>query len=188
MIHTERSCFSWDSATKCIDERYTNTRTKVFLIKDHNLKGTSVDEFLKPYAAHNIVIIPTSINEHYIRVCVIDDDCNEVHIAVDDHTKKFKHYTWSKMVKTTDDWCPSYENDMVEGKVFITPPPYSKNIAVRFCYWGNDDLGMEKDHYFPDTKEGYKEALKKYKEFKEQLNNATVITFDALKADGFFSA
>lgn len=72
-----------------------------------------------------------------------------------------------KYVKTTDDWCPNYDNDTV--KVFLfnhkmgCNDKYNWNF-VKICATGNDDFCLEMD--FQGTEE---ENDLKFKEWKENI-------------------
>ena len=53
--------------------------------------------------------------------------------------------------RTNDDWCPSYDNNLVEVTFTQTgPAPQDGKGEWRVCIWGADDFGMEKD--FPNSK------------------------------------
>lgn len=74
---------------------------------------------------------------------------------------------------TTDNWCPTLPNNKVRGGLFIL-----SDGQWRVCFWGNDDLGMERD--FPT----YDEALAIWEEIKKWDN----VRVSYLKTLGFVGA
>lgn len=91
----------------------------------------------------------------------------------------------------------TFEYAMVKGTVMLHPPPRmspprgrqltvsESHWFVRICFWGNDDMGVEKDAYFPD-KESAKEQ---YHRWVTYLNNIAIACWrDLLKYGGFWHA
>ena len=67
-----------------------------------------------------------------------------------------------KYVKTTDDWCPNYDNDKVD--IYLFKDNSKEYSFVRICATGADDFCLEMD--FQGTEE---ENDLKFKEWKENI-------------------
>lgn len=79
---------------------------------------------------------------------------------------------YTRMIKTTDNFYPNYENDMVEVKVRLCN--YNGKYT-KLSVWGADDFGMEI--------EGKEEDFDRLKELYNQMPEP--ITKDWLLAHGF---
>jgi hypothetical protein len=99
----------------------------------------------------------------------------------------FKPRRKERYVKTINEWYPNFENDMVHGTAMLLAP-YKENILVRLCYWGADDIGIEKDFNYDATKQGYKDANKKYQELKKELLDIKIVDKYKLLKEGFIPA
>lgn len=114
-------------------------------------------------------------------------------------------YRYSRFVPTADWWAPSYfidgagvqlgrdegytdtlEYAMVKGMVMLHPPLVNESEwFVRICFWGNDDMGVEKDAYFPDEES----AKEQYHRWVTYLNNIAIACWrDLLRYGGFWHA
>jgi len=89
----------------------------------------------------------------------------------------YKEYYKTILIKTTDDWCPNFNDDEVRLSVdrLIGMP-----ITYRVSVWGADDLGMEKDFTMPNPEE---EAVRLF----EKIKRMESVSFDILKGFGFVS-
>ena len=84
-------------------------------------------------------------------------------------------HEFSCRVKTTDDWCGTYEDGTVKLSLFIPDEELLLRVgeeAYRFrvCVWGTDDCGMERDFVSPNDMHS---ALNLYRTLKES-NNLTM--------------
>jgi hypothetical protein len=64
-------------------------------------------------------------------------------------------HEFSCRVKTTDDWCGTFEDGTVKLTLFIPDEELLLKAAegayrFRVCVWGTDDYGMERDFSSPD--------------------------------------
>lgn len=81
-----------------------------------------------------------------------------------------------RMVPTSEDWYPNYENNMVEGKVSLQE--HQKGVfLVLVCFWGSDDFGIELWKEFRDDKL----AFQYYHSQVKWLTHLTVANHTELK-------
>lgn len=87
---------------------------------------------------------------------------------------------------TQDDWYPNRIRNTVEISVYeYTIPDKHNNLTIRVCVWGDDDFGLEKDMFFPNSNEkekALKEILREVDDFPNPLNQ------DWLRDRGFYNA
>ncbi len=87
-----------------------------------------------------------------------------------------------KMKFTDDDWCPSYEHNMVCVSLITDMKEFNgEGVWHRVCVWGEDDCGMEKDFFGEDQRVDAENC------FAKVINLQRVNRSD-LKAMGFVSA
>lgn len=65
-------------------------------------------------------------------------------------TKTPLHRKFERMVPTSEDWYPNYENNKVMGKVSLLEE--KNKFLVVVCFWGSDDFGIELWKEFKDDK------------------------------------
>lgn len=91
-----------------------------------------------------------------------------------------------RFVPTPDDWAPTIVTDQGErvarGKVFWDDDPrVSPRYFVRVCFWGDDDLGRDKDFKTDD----FYAARAEYEKWAGWLLGLENVTFMGLASLGF---
>ena len=94
-------------------------------------------------------------------------------------------------IKVADNWYPNFPDGTVLGRISIllnteysmNREPRNPKYIAHICFWGYDDLGMEKWFYNNDLNK----VVDMYEEFKEYLNKIpeNINLKDYLEKDDF---
>ena len=121
-------------------------------------------------------------------------------LSMEECLPSFKHGTttrthrdsvrFERYIPTPDSWSPSF---FITGRQFVLATVYLRKdefgrFWVRICFWGDDDIGMEKDWYplsSGDHPEARKKAHQLFHEQRKWVQGLETVSMVQLKELGF---